>query len=113
MHELSVVMGIVGIAEAETARAGAKKVERIELEIGTLSGVELSALEFAWRQAVRNTVLEGAVKEIDIIQARGRCLECEKEFPLKEVYDPCPICQNYAKGIVQGKELKVRALEVV
>ena len=40
MHELSVAMGIVKIAETETEKAGAREVEAIELEIGTLAGIE-------------------------------------------------------------------------
>jgi len=112
MHELSIVMGILRIAESETAKAGATNVDIIELEIGTLSGVELDALDFAWTQAVKHTVLEKAVKKIDLIEAKGHCLECDIVFPLEHIYDPCPKCQNYLKGIIQGKELRVKAIEV-
>ena len=57
MHELSIVMGILKIAETETKKAGAKKVDLIELEIGTLAGIELRALEFVWSGEVKDTVL--------------------------------------------------------
>jgi len=113
MHELSIVMGILKIAENETAKAGAKAVELIELEIGTLAGIEFDALDFVWPAAVKNTVLEKAVKKIDIIHAKGKCMECDAVFPLDHTYDPCPKCNNYLKGILQGKELRVKSLEVV
>ena len=112
MHELSIVMGIVDIAEKETKKAGAKKVDIIELEIGALSGVELSSLEFVWPNAVEGTVLEGAKREIDFIKAVGYCMECDLEFPMEFVYDNCPKCKSYLKDIVKGKELRVKALEV-
>jgi hydrogenase nickel incorporation protein HypA/HybF len=112
MHELSIVMGILKIAETETNKAGAKNVSLIELEIGTLAGVELQALDFAWGQAVKNTVLENAVKKIDLIKAKGKCMKCDSVFPLEHIYDPCPNCNAYLKGILQGKELRVKALEV-
>lgn len=113
MHELSVVMGILNIAKNETAKAGANEVEMIELEIGTLAGIEFDSLDFVWPSAVKNTVLENAVKKIDIVQAKGKCMECDTIFELENVYDPCPKCNNYLKGILQGKELRVKSLEVV
>ena len=113
MHELSIVMGILKIAENETSKAGAKSVEMIELEIGTLAGIEFDALDFVWPAAVKDTVLEKAVKKIDIIHAKGKCMECDTEFHLEHIYDPCPKCNNYLKGILQGKELRVKSLDVV
>jgi len=112
MHELSIVMGIIKIAETETRKAAANKVDIIELDIGTLAGIEIDAFDFAWSRAVTDTVLEHAVKKVNVIEAKGQCLECDKTFSLKEVFDPCPYCNNYVKGILQGKELRVKALEV-
>jgi hydrogenase nickel incorporation protein HypA/HybF len=113
MHELSIAMGIIKIAEEETTKARAKKVELIELEIGTLAGVELESLNFVWPSAVKGSVLENAKKKIDIIQAKGKCLECDSVFPLKNMYDACPKCNSFLKGIIKGKELRVKSLEVV
>lgn len=112
MHELSIALGIVDIAEKETKKAGASKVDLIELEIGALSGVEIDSLEFVWLNAVEGTVLEGAKKEIDFIKAVGYCMECDIEFPMEFVYDNCPKCKGYLKNIIKGKELRVKALEV-
>jgi len=113
MHELSIAMGIIKIAEEETTKAKAKKVELIELEIGTLAGVELESLNFVWPSAVKGSVLENAKKKIDVIQAKGKCLECDSEFPLQNIYDACPKCNSFLKGIIKGKELRVKSLEVV
>jgi hydrogenase nickel incorporation protein HypA/HybF len=112
MHELSIALGIVDIAEKETKKAGASKVDIIELEIGALSGVELDSLDFIWPNAVEGTVLEGAKKEIDFVKAIGYCMECDIEFPMEFVYDNCPNCKGYLKDVIKGKELRVKALEV-
>ena len=113
MHEMSIALGIVRIAEEEVSKAKAQKVEVIELTIGNLSGVELDALDFAWPVAVKDTVLEGAEKKITYIKGKGKCSECESVFPLEGLHDPCPQCNSYFKDILQGRELKVVALEVV
>jgi len=112
MHELSIALGIVKIAENEIAKVKAKQVDVIELEIGTLAGIEFDSLDFVWPSAVKETVLENAVKRINIIKAKGKCLDCDTTFDIINIYEPCPSCNSFLKGIIQGKELKVKALEV-
>ena len=113
MHELSIAMGIVRIAENETAKANAEKVVKIELEIGVLAGVELDSLNFVWESAVKDSVLEKAEKEISVIEGKGKCADCDTVFEMEYIYDICPKCSSNFKGILQGKELRVKALEVI
>ena len=112
MHELSIARDIVKIAEDETLKANAKKVTKIELEIGVLSGVELNSLNFVWEFAVRDSVLESAEKEILVVAGKGKCLDCDTEFTMEFIYEACPNCKSSFKDILQGKELKVKSLEV-
>lgn len=112
MHELSIVLSIVDIAREQVQRAGAKQVDRIDLDIGVLSGVELSALDFAWQAGVPNTVLAGAERHVHRIPGRARCMDCGAEFDAEELYQPCPRCGQYLSEIMQGKELLVRSLVV-
>ena len=77
MHELSIALGIVKIAEDETKKANAKKVTKIELKIGVLAGVEIDSLNFVWSSAVEDTVLEFAEKEVVVINGMGKCIDCE------------------------------------
>lgn len=112
MHELSIVLGIVDLATKEFEKAEASVVEKIELEIGKLSGVEPLALDFAWPEATRNTVLENAERYIDYIPGKAKCLDCNHIFDIENIYDECPECQSYFKDIFRGKELKVKAIIV-
>ena len=113
MHELSIALGIVKIAEAETAKVKAKEVTSIELEIGTLAGIEFESLDYVWPSAVKDTVLENAVKKIKVISGKAKCADCDTVFKIEKIYDACPVCDSYLKGIIQGKELRVKALEVI
>jgi len=112
MHELSIVMGIIGIAEKQAVIAHASVVEEIELDIGTLAGIDMDSLDFAWTQAVKNTVLHGAEKKINMITARAQCLNCDTEFEIQNYYDACPLCNSHLLNIKQGKELRVKSLLV-
>ncbi|MCF6214369.1 MAG: hydrogenase maturation nickel metallochaperone HypA [Flavobacteriaceae bacterium] len=113
MHELSIAMGIVKIAEDEVIKANVEKVTKIELEIGVLAGVELDSLNFVWKSAVKDSVLEHAEKEIEIVKGIGKCVDCDTEFEMLHIYDTCPKCKSNFKGILRGKELRVKALEVI
>ncbi len=110
MHELSIVESIIQIAEENTEPKESSVIERIELEIGSLAGIEMSAFEFAWKSAVPDTVLEGAEKVIHHVFAKAKCSECNFEFEVEAVYDPCPDCGNYFTEIIEGKDLKVLSL---
>ena len=113
MHELSVALGIVKIAENVVEKEKAKSVEVIELEIGALAGIEFESLDFVWPSAVKNTILEHAVKKINIVKGKAKCIDCDTIFAINHLYDSCPNCKSNFKGILQGKELRVKALEVV
>ncbi|MEN8138869.1 MAG: hydrogenase maturation nickel metallochaperone HypA [Bacteroidota bacterium] len=110
MHELSIVMSIVDIAEEEAKKNNVTHFDEIELQIGTLAGIEFSALEFSWLPGTKNSVLEDAELTIDKIQAQGRCMDCEEEFDIDNFFTQCPKCGSYLVEVFQGKELKVKRL---
>ncbi|MCA0132282.1 hydrogenase maturation nickel metallochaperone HypA [Winogradskyella alexanderae] len=112
MHELSIAMSIVRIAENEATKANASKVDLIELEIGTLAGIEFEALDFVWPSAVKDTKLEHAEKKINKINGEAKCNDCHTVFPIDDIIDNCPKCGSFSKTIIKGKELLVKSLEV-
>lgn len=110
MHELSIVLSIVEAAEEQARKHGASSVESISLEIGTLAGIEPDALAFAWEAGLPGTILANAERRIHYIQARARCLDCNHEFEIEQLYQACPRCGNYFTELLQGQELKIRSL---
>ena len=112
MHELSIVMSIIDIANQQAQQANARIIEEIELDIGCLSTIEPEAFDFAWQQAVKGTSLEKATRTINRIEGRGQCMHCEAEFPVQQLYDPCPHCGRHLVNLTQGRELKVKSLVV-
>ena len=112
MHEMSIATSIVEIAEGEAKKANAKIITEIELDIGTISGIELEALEFAFKALKPKTMLKDAEININIIQAKSKCEECFSEFETENVYTLCPNCGSYKTSILQGKEMKVKSILV-
>ena len=112
MHEMSIVASIVDIAEDEARKANAKKITELELDIGTVSGIELEALNFAFLALKPKTMLKDAEIKINIIQAKSICIDCKHEFETENVYTLCPECDSFKTNILQGKEMKVKSILV-
>jgi hydrogenase nickel incorporation protein HypA/HybF len=60
MHELSIAMNIVEIAEEELLRHGGERVRVVYLQMGPLAGVAKEALLFSFRIACQGTAAEGS-----------------------------------------------------
>ncbi len=112
MHEMSIVAGILDIAENQAREASASVINSIEIEVGQLAGVEISALEFCFDVARRDTLAATATLVIHQIPGRGRCPDCEREVAVDFFVAVCPACGESLVEITQGRELKVRSLNV-
>ncbi|NOZ33834.1 MAG: hydrogenase maturation nickel metallochaperone HypA [Chlorobi bacterium] len=109
---MSIVVSIIDIAENEAKKAHAEKISELELDIGTVSGIELNALNFAFESVKPQTMLKNAEIKINIIYAKSKCEDCSFEYKTDNVYNLCPKCNSYRTHIIQGKEMKVKSISV-
>jgi hydrogenase nickel incorporation protein HypA/HybF len=112
MHELTIAMEIIDIANQYSEKANKSIVKEIEIEAGELSGVEYDALAFALDISKKGTVLENAKINIEKTEGRAKCNDCRTEFPLNNLYTPCPRCGKYDFTIISGKELRVKSITI-
>ncbi len=112
MHELSIAMSIVEMAEEEAASRSAK-VEAVYLKLGALSGVVKQALLSCYEMACEGTSLQGSRLLIDEVPVIIYCQVCQAERTLNSTQMfCCPQCETPSAQIVQGKEIEVTALEI-
>lgn len=112
MHELSIAMSIVDTATLEVQKAGAHRVDAIELNIGKMAGIEWEALDFAWPMAVKDSVLAKAERIIHKIEPEAHCTDCGQQYQPTTLYDPCPTCGNPFIDFKAGKELQIKSLTI-
>lgn len=108
MHELGITRSIVAIVSEQ---AKGRKVRRVTLDIGKLSGIEAPAVRFCFDVVAEGTVLEGATLDIHEIEGRARCAACGAEFEIKTLYAPCA-CGARQLLRLAGEELKIRTMEL-
>jgi hydrogenase nickel incorporation protein HypA/HybF len=111
MHEFSIIYNIVDIAIGSADQNGLKSVSSVEIEIGKASGIEPTAMEFAWESARKNTILENARLVMHFVPIRLQCRACDMQYEPYEIYNPCPACGEINARILTGKELRVVAIE--
>ncbi len=112
MHEFSIAMSIIEIAEEEARAVDSSKILKLELNVGTMAGIEYYALDTALEIAVKNTLLENAVIKVNKIQGRAKCTDCNHEFDISSVFDVCPNCKGLFSDVISGKELKIKSIVV-
>jgi hydrogenase nickel incorporation protein HypA/HybF len=112
MHELSIALSIVESAEEAARKNDATVITKVEVEIGTMAGVETEALLFGWDSVTQGTMAENAPLVIHSIRAEAHCLECGKDFPVDNFFSECPHCKSYRYQVTKGKELRISSLTV-
>jgi hydrogenase nickel incorporation protein HypA/HybF len=113
MHELSIAMSIVEMAEEQSERNGGVKVTAVHLKLGPLSGVVKRALENAFSLAREGTILENAELLVEQVPIVAHCPKCQADRTLPSMQRfTCPICETPVSEIIHGRELEVVALEI-
>jgi hydrogenase nickel incorporation protein HypA/HybF len=112
MHEFSLACNILEIVEENVNKHKASRVTELTLDIGSLAGVELQALQTAIEIIQAKTILGGARINYNIISAVGVCPHCNLNFEPADSFSPCPQCNNFGIQIVSGKELIVKSIIV-
>jgi hydrogenase nickel incorporation protein HypA/HybF len=112
MHELSVALAILEMADREVGKNPVRRVRELTLEVGVFSGIDVEALEFALTMTFRNTIFEEARVRIIPREGKGSCSQCGNDFPMAEIWTRCPVCNSPAQRIIRGEELRFLSLEV-
>src|SRR5437763_10762599 len=112
MHELSIAMSILEIAEEEAEQRGIK-ISAVHLRLGALSGVVKDSLLFSYEVACADTPLKGSRLVIEEVPVAVFCYGCQAQRPVHSIQLLCCAeCGAPTPQIVHGKELEVVALEI-
>ena len=113
MHELSIAMSIVEMAEEEAASRGNARVHAVHLRLGPLSGVVKEALLSSFEMACAASLLEGSQLLIEEVPVMVFCSACRASKHVASIqWMCCPECGAPTPEVLQGKELEITALEL-
>src|SRR6202050_85822 len=114
MHELSIAMSIVEMAQEESEQRGCFQISAVHLKLGALSGVVKEALLSSYEMACEDTCLAGSRLIFEDVPVIVFCPHCQAQRRLSSVqWFCCSECGTPTPEVVQGKELQVVALEIL
>lgn len=113
MHEVSLVIGLVGQLEAIAAEHGATRVRRFVLEVGALSNVVPDLLKDAVDIVGQDVeLLRGAQCVVDAVAFALHCESCGVSSEPERFAFSCPECGSLAVRTERGDELLLRNVEL-
>ncbi|MDR1491007.1 MAG: hydrogenase maturation nickel metallochaperone HypA [Desulfovibrio sp.] len=110
MHEASLILSLLEILRAETAKRGLKGLSLVRLRCGALSNASPEALETAFTYMAADT--EFAATRLELVEEplRLACGGCDAEFTAHgfpaALISPCPECgEEIGHKVLAGREL--------
>lgn len=112
MHELSVCLSLMQQIESIAVERDARKVVKITLSIGPLSGVEPALLRNAYPLAAAGTIAADAELVMETPDIKVRCSQCDSETTVMPNKLLCGSCGDFRTRIISGDELVLMRVEL-
>ncbi|HKI85623.1 MAG TPA: hydrogenase maturation nickel metallochaperone HypA [Thermoanaerobaculia bacterium] len=110
MHEYSLVQSLIELAEHQARDHGASRIDRLEVAIGELSGVETELLARAYDTFRDRTLCSGAELVIHPVAARWACPGCGRTSDRGAAL-LCPDC-DLPLRLEKGEEIVLERIEL-
>lgn len=111
MHEYSIVQSLLESCEEHARANDAKKVTKVVVKIGVLSGVEPELLQTAFDTFKEQTVCHDAQFIINVQQIEILCNKCKANSTLQKNEFACPKCQSVDLKVTDGEDMYLMSLE--
>ena len=114
MHELAVMQSILDIVIDFADKNKAKKVARINLDVGELSGIVPEWMQKYFNFVSEDTVAENAELVIEWIPAVAKCRACGKEHRIERqnLVFICPECESKDIELISGRDYLLKSIEI-
>lgn len=113
MHEFSITMEIVDIITKESEKLGGKKVSRVRLKVGALTGFYPEAIKYYYDALKAASDLLGESElQAESVPARISCRDCGYTSDLYDYIVLCPSCNSLNTQVDGGRDVTIESIEV-
>lgn len=113
MHEMGIAQQLVQIAlDSIPADIENPRVEIVNLKIGKLAAVVEHSLGFCFEILTKDTPLEAARLEIDLVPVRVHCKSCDHQWEVTGPVFKCPFCEDGDVQMLTGREIEITSMEL-
>jgi len=112
LHEFAITESILSIALRKANEAKAKRISKINVVTGELSGIVDECVEFYFDFLNKDTIAAQASLSFHHPPTRLLCRNCSNVFSPSDFDWTCPSCNEQALEIISGRECYVESIEV-
>lgn len=112
MHEYSIVQSLLDQCENIAYENDATKVEKIQIKIGVMSGVEPHLLSVSFDTFKEDTLCSDAELEIIHQPLVIECQDCKHTETLTEVKYTCTKCNSSNIKVIDGENMYLMKVEM-
>ena len=110
MHELGICDALLKMIRNIAKEEELEEIQRITVEVGTLSGVVPAYMTDCWEAVTDGTELDGVEFVVEELQGTARCLDCGEEFPADANRLRCPVCRGEKLTPLTGRDLTLKEI---
>ena len=112
MHEYSIVQALIKQCEDIANENEVKKIMKVFIKIGVMSGVEIHLLKTAFDTFKEGTICDGAELIINHQKIKLHCNECGAEYEIDEINYKCIECESLNVKVIDGEDMYLMSLEM-
>lgn len=113
MHEMGIAEQLAQIAiDAIPKDLVDPKVTQLNLKIGKLSSIVEHSLTFCFAIIAKDTALENAHLDIEVVPVTVCCSSCSDEWEVTGSDFTCSHCKDSNVKILTGREIEITSLEL-
>ena len=109
---MAITQSMFDLVLQHAEKAGARRVGKINLVIGELTGVVGESVQFYLDFLSKGTVVEGAALDVTTVPAKTRCRDCGETLEMKRFDWTCSACGGKSLDAIAGRELYLESIEV-
>jgi hydrogenase nickel incorporation protein HypA/HybF len=112
MHELGICDALLKMVRGIMKDEEIDEIQRITIEVGTLSGVVPAYMEDCWVAVTDGTELEQTEFVVETLQGTAQCMDCDEVFPADFEHLSCPACGGHKLTPLTGRDLTLKEILV-
>ena len=111
MHELKIASEMVGIIENVAEEEHLISVTVVNIQFGKMIQIVPDIFQFAFEEATRHTIAEGAKLNLEILPVKFACKKCNLNTEVSDLVFICPNCGSVDLDLIQGRETIIESIE--
>ena len=110
MHELGICDALLKMVRGIMKDEELERIDRITVEVGSLSGVVPKYMEDCWVAVTDGTELQETEFVIEELAGTAKCLDCGVEFTADLNDLSCPSCRGKKLLPLTGRDLTLKEI---